>query len=277
MKTILSLTILCLTFQAQSALWSFKVFTDGLLSNGVPWGVTNALAPVFSPTSGAVPQLVEITSAGNLIYWTTNGDTPSTNLAGIPSGQSVLVTSTNHPLKALAWFADGYRLPSTVTEAYYTNAVTACSPWVSQTNGSDYYDAANTYTFAQKIRVTNETTITVCAVRLRSWTPVDGALTVSFWSTANGTGTQYGSTSGSQTVSTAGVSVYTTNEFTFASAPVLTGDAFMVITATTDSPRIWADVSGGAAYQDTDYAIYRGGTVLAAGAADFWFEIDSNQ
>jgi len=132
MKTILSLILLLATLPAQSAVWTFKVPTDGLLSNGVAWppvaGATNALAPTFDPASGAVPLLVKITSAGNLIYYTTNGTDPTTNLAGVPSETDVFVSSTNQPLKAIAWFADGYRNPSTVTEAYYTNTVTP-APW----------------------------------------------------------------------------------------------------------------------------------------------------
>jgi len=143
MKNTLSLIIFLLTLPAYSAaLWSFRVPVDGLLSNGVAVsGLTNALAPTFTPSEGAVPLSVTIASAGNLIYYTTNGDAPTTNLAGIPSGTEVTVNSTNQPLKALAWFADGYRNPSTVTTAYYTNAEAGAYNLVdvnTSTSGHDY-------------------------------------------------------------------------------------------------------------------------------------------
>jgi len=92
---------------------------------------TNAISPTISPNGGLLAggsTNVTITSDGNMVYWTTNGDTPTTNLTGYASGYELTVYTTDFPLKAIAWTNDGFRLPSTVASATFTNAPAVGAP-----------------------------------------------------------------------------------------------------------------------------------------------------
>ena len=91
--------------------------------------VTTAV-PTFSPVAGpyATPQTVTITSstANSTIYYTTDGSTPTTSSASIPSGGTISVSVTE-TVKAIALSNGLFDVQSTVASASYTIGSVATS------------------------------------------------------------------------------------------------------------------------------------------------------
>jgi hypothetical protein len=110
--------------------------------------VQAAAAPVFSPAAGTytAAQRVAISDAtpGAVIFYTTNGATPTASSAQYTSAIAVPATAT---LKAIA--VVGSALPSAVASATYTITPPAAIPSISP--------AAGTYTAAQAVTITDGT------------------------------------------------------------------------------------------------------------------------
>ncbi len=125
---------LSLAIDCQGQVWSWGTNTNGQLGIGVLGGSSNVPVrvsapsyswrtgqPVFSPAAGprSAVTTVQMTSAtaGATIYYTTDGSTPSTSSASVPSGGTVVV-DRSLTLKALALL--GGMAPSDVVAGTYT-------------------------------------------------------------------------------------------------------------------------------------------------------------
>jgi RHS repeat-associated protein len=138
-----------------------------------PIATPTAATPVFSPAGGSYGAAtnVTITSAttGAAIYYTTNGNTPTTSDIYINNGGSVYVSGVT-TLKAKA-FASGYIDSGVATATYTINA----APFV--------------YAGAQQIIFSSPTTLqgvvsddglTGGGIKFTNWTKISGAGTVTF-------------------------------------------------------------------------------------------------
>jgi hypothetical protein len=110
--------------------------------------VQAAAAPVFSPAAGTYSATRHVTlsdsTPGAVIYYTTNGTTPTAASTQYTGAISVSATAT---LKAIAVVGKG--LPSDVSSAAYTITLPAAVPTISP--------AAGTYTSAQSVTITDAT------------------------------------------------------------------------------------------------------------------------
>ena len=108
--------------------------------------------PVFTPSAGSYSanQLVTITdaTAGAMIYYTTNGTTPTTSSTVYSGAISVVGNGTNETIEALAT-KSGMLNSSVVTAAYTINYTKTSTPQFSPTAG--------TYTSAQTVTLSSAT------------------------------------------------------------------------------------------------------------------------
>ncbi len=138
--------------------------------------------------------------------------------------------------------------------------------WIDQQSDDDYWGNSPA-PIAQYIQVTNSVTITKASIKGTASTAEDGQVYIQFWSTANGTGVQYGSNSSTNTYAmNSGVAW---RENTWVVPVTLTTNCFMVV-KTSGSVGAWrvGRVAGGARYLNTTFCFYRGGSVIDSGLAD---------
>jgi hypothetical protein len=250
--SILAFAVLATTGQSQT-LWSFRVPVDGLVSNGVAVGTTAATAPTFTPSSGAVPLDVSVVSVGNMVFVTTNGTTPTTNLTPYASGTLFSVTSTNEPLRAIAWTNSDGRLPSSVTSAYYTNAVAGSYSLVASnvdTTSHDYRTLGNTEAnqfLATKFTAPESATLTKIDLLLGkvglNGSPT-GQLTLRLMgstatdATAAPTNILATATATANAASLASIGTSNWVEFAFSGAPVTNAAVYWLALETTQAPSV---------------------------------------
>ncbi len=105
--------------------------------------------PTFSPAGGSYTTAQQVTisdaTAGAVIYYTTNGTTPTTSSAVYSSAVTVSASTT---LEALA-IAPGYTQSAVATAAYVIQAATAATPTFSP--------VAGTYTSTQSVTIADTT------------------------------------------------------------------------------------------------------------------------
>jgi hypothetical protein len=202
-----------------------------------------------------VPLDVAVVSVGNMVFVTTNGATPTTNLTPYASGTLFSVTSRNEPLRAIAWTNSDGRLPSSVTSAYYSNAVASSGDYflvasnTSTTATHDYVALGNNAEHQQVATkwvpdvTTNINRIELLLGKLGAGA-VTGALTLRIY---GDTGVPTNILATAATVdATSLASVGSTNweAFNFSSPqPVTNGATYWIVLHTTQSPS-FADYAG---------------------------------
>jgi len=171
---------------------------------------------------------------------------------------------------------------SSLSVGSYTNAASEpptgdCLEWITQVVNTDNYSDSPVNIYSQRMTNTTGATLTICAAHLRLLAEASNPLTVGFWSVGDGTGTQYGSNSGS--IQPPSNTVYTTNSFTFATNPTIPTDGvfYLVLQPGGNTVSFLADVSDGSSYIDTVNCLYRDGSALAGGIVDIWFKLDTIQ
>ena len=129
-----------------------------------------AATPTFSPVAGTYTsaQTVTIadTTAGAVIYYTTNGTTPTSTSSSVYSGPTTV--SATETLNAIA-VAPGFS-NSTVGSAAYTISTTAATPTFSP--------SAGTYTSAQTVTIADTTTGAVIYYTTNGTTPTSSSSSV---------------------------------------------------------------------------------------------------
>lgn len=149
------------------------------------------------------------------------------------------------------------------------------SIWKQQTTDNDDWGASAT-TFAQFIKNTEvgSTTVTKVTCWMHAITTTQN-VKVGLWSTANGTGTQYGADSINTSVATGASVEYTWTWAANPSVPAGT-DFYIVFTPSLGSSEIQfeAGTDGtGSLYEDTTYCVLRGTTPVASGTSDLVFKL----
>jgi hypothetical protein len=143
-----------------------------------------AAAPTFSPAPGTYTSAKSVTisdtTSGALIYYTTNGTTPTTS-STLYTG--AIWQSTTQTLNAIA-VATGYN-NSPVTTAAYTIAPVLPAPTFSLAGGSAAYTSVQTVTISESIAGTTIYYTTNGATPTTSSTVYTGAITVSTTETIN--------------------------------------------------------------------------------------------
>ncbi len=141
-------------------------------------------APTFSPAAGSYTSAQNVTiadaTAGAVIYYTTNGTTPTTS-SSVYSG-AIPVSAASTTIEALA-LAPNYSQSAVTTAVYKVTLPTAPTPAISPAGG--------TYTTAQTVTITDSDANAVIYYTLNGTTPTasstrySGAITVSASSTVS--------------------------------------------------------------------------------------------
>ena len=135
------------TFYCMGTDKSSRLYVNYLKATYKPIVSTQVIKPVLSPEDGttfteSLTVTASCATAGATIYYTTNGDIPTTGSYVFPeNGLTINETTT---IKAMAAMADGSLAPSTVVEATYTKGTQPeGTAFVAQYNGL-YYAMATT-------------------------------------------------------------------------------------------------------------------------------------
>lgn len=234
---------------------------------------TNALTPTFSPNGGLTSTNggtnVVITSAGPApvnIYWTTNGDTPTTNLTAWVSPATV----TNMPsgvLKAIAWTNSGFVTPSSVASATFTNEASggSCpadgSPNIANTGSTSFLNFNSDAPYVGQIYQTN-VSWTLCKARFTlTGQRATNIFTARVYALSAGTITPGSPLAISDPVTSSQFWVVTNIFFTFSSPATLSANTDYAVVVT-------ADDAGNSLNSGT---VYYSATDTMPGNAAAWF------
>jgi hypothetical protein len=140
--------------------------------------------PVFTPSAGSYSanQLVTITdaTAGAMIYYTTNGTTPTTSSTVYSGAISVVGNGTNETIEALAT-KSGMLNSSVVTAAYMINYTQVATPQFTPSTG--------TYSADQSVTITDATAGATIYYTTNGTTPTTSSIVYSGAISVAGNGT----------------------------------------------------------------------------------------
>ncbi len=200
-----------------------------------------AATPTFSPAPGAYNSVQTVaisdSTAGAVIYYTTNGSTPTTS-SSVYAGP--IQVSSTESINAIA-VANGYTNSAVATATYTLNITATATPTFSPIPG--------TYTTAQTVTINDATSgasiyyTTNGSIPTTSSTPYTGPITVSSTETIQAIATASGFSN-----STVGTGAYTINPL--AATPAFSPAAGTYTTAQTVT--IGDATSGAAIYYTTD-------------------------